>query len=662
MAQRSSAPVPDDIFQEGVDVPEEHDVDSESEAEDSDVEDLTPGQRVVSKIVDPHTSSTPTKKATVTPSGTYRENTSTPPPSGSAKKSIRPSGDSGSSRPPLGAGTQLPAPKKPSTIAPKPSALKHPVPSAPKPTSEHPKASGTKKTPEPKHQLEPKKVSDSKKHPEPKKPSDPKRTPASPVKDKRTKEAVPAPKRPFMPTGHTPEKDLLAPDLKQKTLVKDTKTGRLTLSKKRLPEAPAPAPAPKRKKDMATSPMHVPHPAPAPTPPPHTSPLSPVPSSTHGDNGDDESDTGADPQEPVDPPDSPDPWVDYKTPDIPDVPQDDIYPSRPSPPEDTMGFNQLLIRAAQYHGVDMDSDTVEEDFLLDTFDNAQQSSTILPMLKGVVKHAPEVFKDPVRTRVINPRVEKKYKAAPSDPAYIKGPVPLDSLVVSNTRKRANSQTSGEAPPPDKESKLLDASGKRTALQAANMWRIANTQALLARYDRVHYDELEDIMQHLPDQFKDRDSELIQEGKIITNTSIRCALDAADTASRANNTSVLLRRHAWLRISGSKPEVQSAILNRPFDEQHLFGPEVDVSLEKMKKDTDTAKSMGALQSQAPRRSFRRSTYRGASRGYSSDTPSTGYKSPTQSTYGKGYQRGGYCGNNNKSRGKNNNSRSASTPTQ
>ncbi|XP_078535634.1 uncharacterized protein LOC144822021 [Lissotriton helveticus] len=325
--------------------------------------------------------------------------------------------------------------------------------------------------------------------------------------------------------------------------------------------------------------------------------------------------------DPATPTGSPDPWDDYTTPDVPNVPQDDLYPSRPSPPEDTIGFNYLIHRAAQYHGVNIHTDPVEEDFLMDTFDNAQRSSSILPMLKGVIKHALEVFKDPVRTRVIHPRIEKKYKAAPSDPAYIKGPVPLDSLVVSNARKRANSQTSGEAVPPDKESKLLDASGKRTASQAANMWRIANTQALLARYNRAHYDELESLMRHLPDKYKDRANKLIQEGKNITNTSIRCALDAADTASRAVNTSVLLRRHAWLRISGFKSEVQSAILNQPFHEQHLFGPNVDVSLEKIRKDTDTAKSMGALQSQAPRRSFRRSSYRGATRGYTSDTAST-----------------------------------------
>lgn len=182
------------------------------------------------------------------------------------------------------------------------------------------------------------------------------------------------------------------------------------------------------------------------------------------------------------------------------MPQEEVYPSRPSPPDDTIRFSQLLHRAAQFHGVDMHTDPVDEDFLMDTITPAQRTTVTLPMLKGVIKHAPEVFKDPVRARVINPRIEKRYKPAPSDPAYIKGQLPLDYLVVSNARKRANSQT-GDAPPPDKESKLLDASGKRIASQAANVWRIANTQAILARYDRAHYDELESLMQHLPEEHR-----------------------------------------------------------------------------------------------------------------------------------------------------------------
>ncbi|XP_078520391.1 uncharacterized protein LOC144785278 [Lissotriton helveticus] len=347
---------------------------------------------------------------------------------------------------------------------------------------------------------------------------------------------------------------------------------------------------------------------------------------------------------PPDPQPQEEPWEEptdpYNTHPIPDVPS---YPTNTSPTDDTIVFNQLIDRAAQFHNVDMHNDPVEENFLFDTFPTSEKSVRTLPMVKGVLKHAPDIFKDTARARVINPRIEKKYRAAPTDPTYIRGQLPLDSLVVANARKRANSQTTGEAPPPDKESKILEASGKRVAAQASNSWRIANTQALLARYDRAHYDQLESLMQHLPEPFKAQADDLIQEGKFITNASIKCALDAADTAARSINTSVLLRRHAWLRISGFKNEEQNSILNQPFDETHLFSPNVDVPLEKMKKDTDTAKSMGALQHQAPRRSFRRSSYRGNTRGYSSESPSTSYKTPSQSSFTKGYQRGGYRGN-------------------
>ncbi|XP_078502558.1 uncharacterized protein LOC144758005 [Lissotriton helveticus] len=243
---------------------------------------------------------------------------------------------------------------------------------------------------------------------------------------------------------------------------------------------------------------------------------------------------------------------------------------------------------------------------------------------------------------------KKYRAAPGDPAYIKGQLSLDSLVVSNARKRANSQASGEAPPPDKESKIIDASEKRIAAQASNAWHIANTQALLARYDRAHYEQLEKFLQHLPDQYKAQADDPIQEGKRISNASIKCALDAADTASRAINTSVLLRRHAWLRISGFKQEVQTTVLNQPFNQQQLFGPEVDTALEKMKKDTDTTKSMGTLQSTQARGSFRRSFYRGGSKQAGADN-SASFKTNTQASSNKGYYRGGYRSNNNKGRG-------------
>lgn len=38
-----------------------------------------------------------------------------------------------------------------------------------------------------------------------------------------------------------------------------------------------------------------------------------------------------------------------------------------------------------------------------------------------------------------------------------------------------------------------------------------------------------------------------------------------------------KSHAWLRISGLKPEVQNIILNAPFNEEQLFGSAVNDTL-------------------------------------------------------------------------------------
>ncbi|KAJ1092577.1 hypothetical protein NDU88_005687 [Pleurodeles waltl] len=260
------------------------------------------------------------------------------------------------------------------------------------------------------------------------------------------------------------------------------------------------------------------------------------------------------------------------------------------------------------------------------------------MLTGMLKHAQQVFQEPVKGRAITPRVEKKYKPPPSDLVFITQQLPPDSVIVGAARKRANSQSSGDAPPPDKESCKFDVAGKRVASQAANQWCIANSQVLLARYDRAHWDEMHDIIQHLPKEDKKRAQQMVEEGQAISNNQIRSALDSADTAARSVNTAVTIRRHAWLRSSGFKPEIQQAVLNMPFNQQQLFGPEVDTAIEKMKKDTDTAKAMGALYSSQYGETFRKPQFRGGFR----QQPSEASTSQTKTTYQSQYQRGGFRG--------------------
>ncbi|KAJ1194439.1 hypothetical protein NDU88_003728 [Pleurodeles waltl] len=366
---------------------------------------------------------------------------------------------------------------------------------------------------------------------------------------------------------------------------------------------------------------------PPPSPPPatHTSPAqTPSHSPAHTTMSQDDQDA----------------WDLYDAPVSDNSPES--YPTKPSPPEDSTAYAQVVARAAEFHNVSLHSEPVEDDFLFNTLSSTHSTYQSLPMLPGMLRHAKQIFKDPVKSRAITPRVEKEYKAPPTDPDFITSQLPPDSVVVGVARKRANSHTSGDAPPPDKESRKFDAAGKRVAVQAANQWRIANSQALLARYDRAHWDEMQHLIEHLPKELQKQAKQVVEEGQNVSNNQIRSSMDAADTAARTINTVVTIRRHAWLRTSVFKPEIQQAVLNMPFNEQQLFGPDVDSAIEKLKKDTDTAKAMGALYSPQGRGTFgtfRRTPFRGGFRGQATQA-STSQSTP--STYQGQYQRGGFRG--------------------
>ena len=103
--------------------------------------------------------------------------------------------------------------------------------------------------------------------------------------------------------------------------------------------------------------------------------------------------------------------------------------------------------------------------------------------------------------------------------------------------------------------------------------------------------MEDLLQHLPEQYRKRGVELVGEGNLISNATFRCALDAADTSVRVINSVIILCHLAWLRISGFKPQIQHYLLNLPFDGKLLCGPQVEEILEKTYKDKKQQRPWG-----------------------------------------------------------------------
>lgn len=65
----------------------------------------------------------------------------------------------------------------------------------------------------------------------------------------------------------------------------------------------------------------------------------------------------------------PDPWKDYNT-DSPTDNDSDLCPTKPSPPDDSIGYIELLSRAANYHGVQLHKESLKEDFLFETLSSS----------------------------------------------------------------------------------------------------------------------------------------------------------------------------------------------------------------------------------------------------------------------------------------------------
>ncbi|XP_078512718.1 uncharacterized protein LOC144772342 isoform X2 [Lissotriton helveticus] len=290
----------------------------------------------------------------------------------------------------------------------------------------------------------------------------------------------------------------------------------------------------------------------------------------------------------------------------------DCYPSRPSPADDIRMYNHVIKKAADKYGVQLEEEKSQSCFLLETLVSSQARNTFLPMLPSVLDQGREAFKEPATCRAVTPNVGKKYKYSSKDPAYIKGTVPADSIITSTARKRANiPSTSG--PPPEKESMMMDRMARKFERSAANQWQISNSNALLNRHAYQHWEEMEELIKHLPKQYKKKAANLAEAGKNIANTCLKSSLEAADTASRQMMAGITLRRFSWLRISGFKPEVQANIINTPFNGEQLFGSTVDDTLNQLKKDNETAKSMGALQFRGNLRRGATSTRRPTGRG-------------------------------------------------
>lgn len=99
---------------------------------------------------------------------------------------------------------------------------------------------------------------------------------------------------------------------------------------------------------------------------------------------------------------------------------------------------------------------------------------------------------------------------------------------------------------------MDMMGRKRERSGVMQWRIASLNGLLNGYTHQQWDEMEELIEHLPEEDKNRASAALQEGKPMTSKYLKSVLDTVDTASRPLCMATTLCGYAWLRIRTEGP--------------------------------------------------------------------------------------------------------------
>ncbi|KAJ1133827.1 hypothetical protein NDU88_000301 [Pleurodeles waltl] len=298
-------------------------------------------------------------------------------------------------------------------------------------------------------------------------------------------------------------------------------------------------------------------------------------------------------------------WDDYLAP-TPSPP-----PPRPSdsPPEDIGGFHNLMDRAAVCFHLPT-SVSQSECFLHDFKEQSRKSVRSIPIIDFIWSEGTKIMRNPATVPPVPQKLDKKYKATQDSPACLTGHPKPDSVISQAAQRRSKNPSTPISTPPDKEGRRLDNIGKRFSSMSAITVRAANSLAILGRYDRQMWSDMQPFLDLIPENKQAEARKILQEGERTSEEIIDCALDIASTGFRQLAGAAVLRRQGWLKATSFRPEVQSRILDMPYDGESLFGKHVDDALQAIKTDTDTAKSLGTLQ-------YRKQPFRGArGRGFTS----------------------------------------------
>ncbi|KAJ1098777.1 hypothetical protein NDU88_003884 [Pleurodeles waltl] len=254
--------------------------------------------------------------------------------------------------------------------------------------------------------------------------------------------------------------------------------------------------------------------------------------------------------------------------------------------EEADTFHAVIRKAANFLELPLPVTEAKQNLLTEVLHPASTSADpLLPFNEVLLEPVLEVWKKPVSSSAVNRSVARRYRAAPADPGFLtRHPTP-ESLVVQASCSARSAPGSFPSVPSDRDSKKMDMQSKKVFSSCSMALKSTNATCILGRYIYALMDEITSTHTEVPQGLLN----LVSDAQAAATQVIQSGLDTTDSVARAMGTAVVTRRQAWLRNSGFSSDLQSTLLDLPFDGDKLFGAKADSALERFKESRATAKS-------------------------------------------------------------------------
>ncbi|KAJ1112338.1 hypothetical protein NDU88_000606 [Pleurodeles waltl] len=255
--------------------------------------------------------------------------------------------------------------------------------------------------------------------------------------------------------------------------------------------------------------------------------------------------------------------------------------------EEAASFHAVVRKAANFLGLPLPVAEAKQNLLTEVLHPASAAAEpLLPFNEALLDPVLEVWKKPVSSSAVHRAVARRYRTAPSDPGFLSRHPTPESLVVQASCSSKSAPGSFPTVPGDRDSKKLDAQSKKIFSSCSLALKATNATCILGRYVHALMDDISSSFTELPQGLLD----FFSDAQAAATQIIQSGLDTTDSVARAMGTAVVARRQAWLRNSGFSADVQSTLLDLPFDGDKLFGAKADSALERFKESRATAKSI------------------------------------------------------------------------